>query len=504
VIAGEFMAGRHPALGDRAENRFHAQKAIPELLMVTETVRPGGSTDGGARGVPRKSGVRTSCHKILDPSDVRLEDLPSLTATSFVHHDSGSDGSNEPERLRSEAPVPRPFLLCGVASSIGHTRLDDLEAQARSMSRTQIRSWISRLDATEEVAVLSTCHRVELFLLVRSAEELDRWLTMLPGPGSTWQVREGAELVRHLFRVAAGRESLAQGEVEVRQQVRAARRRIESRHPRPVLNDLFSAAIDAAERVAPPDRPARSIAGEAARTLRGLVDRPAPRVLIIGAGAVGRQVAELLAPTSRVTLAYHLRPPSAPFLRATGVRSIPLEKISEELGTADAIVTAIKSGTPCLRATDLPADRPVVLIDLGMPRNIDPRVRELPLARLVDLEELYSRSSAEGAGGEEARRLDDLADRYSSDLDRRLREVWVQGWLRSVEDVRRAEVDNARRFWGALTLEQEVAVDRLTRRLVTRLFVPPARRLRALPAGPEGDLRRRFAWELLGPDPGEP
>jgi len=400
--------------------------------------------------------------------------------------------------------VPRPFHLCGVASSLGSTSLDDLEVRTRSVSRAQVRTWFSQFDATEEVALLTTCHRVELVLLVRTAVEVERWLEALPGPATSWQVREGPDVVQHLFRVAAGRESLAQGEVEVRQQVRAARRGIESRHPRPVLEGLFSAAIDAAERAASPNRPTRSIAAEAARLLGELVARPTPHVLIVGAGAVGRQVAELLAPTARVTLAYHVRPPSDEFVRASGVRPIPFVHVAEELRTADAVVTAIKTGTPCLRATDLPADRPLVLLDLGVPRNIDPKVRELPLARLVDLEELYSRSSTGLTLGEEDHRVEHLADQYSVDLERQLQEIWVQAWLASVEEVRRAELDNARRFWGALTAEQEAAVDRLTRRLVTRLFVPPARRFRALPPGPEGDRRRRFAWELLRPELGEP
>jgi glutamyl-tRNA reductase len=427
-----------------------------------------------------------------------------VTAIPSLQHGSDPEGSSESEVSQSGDPVPRAYLVVGIASSLESTRLDDLETQARSLSRTQIRTWFSQFDATEEVALLSTCHRVELVLLVRTPSEVGRWLEALPGPPTTWRVREGPELVRHLFRVAAGQESLAQGEVEVRQQVRVAARQVESRHPRPVLVGLLSAAIEAAERIPSTGSPARSIAGAAARTLLALVDRPRPRVLIVGAGAVGRQLAELLAPTARVTLAYHLRPPSDQFVRATGVRPIRFEEVPQELRTADAIVTAIKSGTPCVRAADLPPHRRLVLIDLGMPRNIDPAVRELPLARLVDLEAMYARASTGLAAREETRPLDRLADRYSADLDRRLQEVWLQALLGSVEDARRSELDNARRFWGALTPEQEVAVDRLTRRLVARLFVPPVRRLRALPAGPEGDRRRRFAWELLRPDLGEP
>jgi glutamyl-tRNA reductase len=427
-----------------------------------------------------------------------------VTASSSIPHRPPLDATWTPELRLREEDLPRPLLVYGIASCLGSTPLEVLEERARLLSRAKVRAWFSEFEGTEEAALLSTCHRVELFLLVRAPREVDRWIGALPGPATSWQVREGADVVRHLFRVSAGRESLAQGEAEVRQQVRIARAGIESRHRRPVLAGLFSAAIDAAERAPSSDRPTRSIAAEAVRMLHKLVDRPNPRVLVIGGGTVGRRVAALLAPTARVTLAYHLRPPPDPYVQATQVRPIPFERVAEELRTSDAIVTAIKSGTPCVRAADLPVGHPLTLIDLGVPRNIDPNVRELPLVRLVDLEELYTLSSYGLTRGDEDLRVERLASRYSVDLDSRLREVWVQAWLGAVEAVRRAELENARRFWGTLTPAQEVAVDRLTRRLVARLFAPPARRLRALPAGPEGDQRRRLAWELLRPDPAEP
>ena len=93
---------------------------------------------------------------------------------------------------------------------------------------------------------------------------------------------------------------------------------------------------------------------------------------------------------------------------------------------------------------------------------------------------------------------------FSDELDRDLQGPWVDAWLRSAENVRQSELANARRYWGNLTPEQERAIDRLTHRLVTRLLVPPSRRFRSLPPGPDGDRERRLAFELLRPDPDDP
>ncbi len=412
-----------------------------------------------------------------------------------------------PEPVGRTGPSPTPataptrLRIYGIAADLGSLPLEELERRSRAVTAEQIRTWFSQFPGTREVAVLSTCHRVELVLLARSSSEVDHWLRVLPGSPRTWQVREGSELFLHLFRVAAGRESLALGEAEVRQQVRAAGRSVESRHPRPMLAELFSTAAAAAEETAPSGPSLPSVARVAATLVRELLDRRDPRVLVVGTGAVGRQVAEDLAGAAQITVVYRARPPPSEFLDATGARPVPLDALPAELRSADAVVTAIKSGSPCLPTSELPRDRPLLLVDLGLPRNIDPAVRSLPNVRLVDLEELHARFARSPADSDQDARVARLAGAYWAGVHRRLGEPWVDAWLRSAEAVRREEFANARRFWGALTPEQEAAVGRLTERLVKRLLLPPARRLRSLPAGPDGDRERELALRLLRPDP---
>lgn len=310
--------------------------------------------------------------------------------------------------------------------------------------------------------------------------------------------------MHHLFRVAAGRESLAVGEVEVRHQVETAARSIESRHPRPMLASVLSAALRAAEEVSPARIPAPSVAAVASTSLLELVDLPRPRVLVVGAGAVGSQVVECLASYARVTWVFHREPPAEAFVRSLGVRTVPFSELLAELDRSDVIVTAVKSGQPCLTASELPRDRPVVLVDLGVPRNIDPKVRDLPNVRLVDLEELHASGRSGRASDNLDAQVERLSGRFSEEFEVRLRDTWVDAVLGRAEQIREDELANARRFLGSLTPEQEVAVERLTHRLVVSLLVPAVERLRSLPPGPEGDRQLRLVLEVLRPDPGVP
>lgn len=425
-------------------------------------------------------------------SSFRPDLHPELSRTSA----SSAEGDN---------PEPTCLQLFGLEFSLATAPLDALDTVSRSLDRDRLEAWFPLCTETEEVALLATCHRVELLIVAHSSEEVDRWRRLLPGDQRSWRLRSGREVVRHLFRVAAGRESLAVGEREVRLQVRAAGRSTQSRHPRPILRELFHRAADAADEVAPLVPISCSIAAVAATRVLELAGRPFPRVLVLGAGTVGRQVAELLASSARVTLMYRRRPPDESFLRVTGARAVRSDTLAEELAVSDAVVTAAKSGDRCLGPADLPPDHPLLLVDLGVPRNIDPAVRGTPNVRLIDLENLRSASvTATPSPSDDDAALDTLANRFCDRLDVLALEPWIAAVRRSAEEVREAELTNARAFLGPLSAEQEVAMERLTRRLVARILLPSTEKLRAIPAGPEGDRLRRFALELLRPAPTDP
>lgn len=401
-----------------------------------------------------------------------------------------------------ETPGPsvEPLRLYGLEFSLASASIDQLEEVARGIGRNSLAEQFSAAADTEEVALLSTCHRVELIFIVRTSSALDRWRDVFPGNRARWVVREGPEVVDHLFRVAAGRESLAEGETEIRDQVRGASHRVVSRCPRPVLRSLLEEAASAADHPNPSLR-ARSISQIASDRVAALVPSEGANVLVVGSGTIGRQVVERLAPRFRVTVVFHRQPPTETFLSATRARAVPFDRLREELARADAVVTAAKVGDHELRARDFPSGRPVVVVDLGMPRNVDPDTRQVPNVRLVDLEELYERSRTEWPPTSIDATVTRQARRSYVRLERRMLEPWIDTWRRAAEEVRSAELATAYRFLGELTPAQTAAVDRLTQRLVSRLLLAPTERLRALPTGPAGEAQRRLAVALLDPRP---
>ena len=411
-----------------------------------------------------------------------------------------------PALATSPVPEPRPGLeplrLVGFELSLRTARIELLEEVAKGLDRAWADREFRSRPELQEVALLKTCHRVELWLLLRSSAALPAWRSELERRAPGWTERTGLDAVRHLFYVACGLESLAVGEREIRQQIRSAIGTVQSRHPRPVLRELLGAAVAAADREFPRVDPSRSIAAVAVSRLQQLVGPPFPRVVVVGSGIVGRQIAEMLAPSARVTLVYHRRPPEAGFLRSIGARSAPVDRLTDELAVCDAVVAAAKSGRAVITPPAIPRDRPVVLLDLGVPRNIAPEVRRLPQVRLVDLGDLYGDMPPPAprapAGVEEAAR------EAARTLDQRSLEPWVAALRREIERIRRSELASARPYLGDLTEAQTMAVERLTRRLVGRLLDGPTERIRALSSSPEDDQIRRWALELLSPDPAEP
>jgi glutamyl-tRNA reductase len=410
----------------------------------------------------------------------------------------GADG----EVLGAPA-LPEALVLAGFECSLSTATLDELEAVAAVVGGAWLRQAFSKIPGTEEAVVLATCCRRELFVLSRSSEEAGRWGDVLPGPPGSWRRRDGRAAVHHLFRVATGRESLVVGEKEVRGQVRAAAGGVASRHRRRALRDLLAEAAETADRLVPHVPASRSIAAVAATRLLELTGRPFPRVLVVGSGEVGRQIVELLSASARVTVAYRHRAPEPEFLRSAGARAVRIDAVRPEIAVSDVVVAATKSGSPWLRADDLPPRRPMIVLDLGVPRNVDRSVRELPNVRLVDLAELRPRPGA-AADLPVERQIEEAADRAHDLLAAESLEPWIAAARRNAERAREAELEVARPFLGALTPEQEVAVERLTRRLVDRLLRAPTERLRRLPPGEDGDRLRRFALELLRAEPPPP
>jgi glutamyl-tRNA reductase len=256
-------------------------------------------------------------------------------------------------------------------------------------------------DLATETVVLSTCGRFELyFQAVREvAEDWPARIAELTGvsagllaPGLRTYAED--ETARHLLRVAAGLESPIMGEAHVLGQVREAYlRAMAVRTTGPVLSALFRAAIHTGKRVrteTPLGQAARTYADLALAQVRAGVSAGS-RVVVIGSGTLGWEVAEALAAqgTHALIIVSRHAGRAAALAAQVGAAVADYGQLRDEIQLADAVVACTSGASPVVEAEMLEGRlRPLTVIDLGMPRNVEPAAVEVPHIRLKCLADL--------------------------------------------------------------------------------------------------------------------
>ena len=255
-----------------------------------------------------------------------------------------------------------------------------------------------------EAVVLSTCNRTELYLAREDhVEELAvGTLAELAGDrgddlsAALYRLRDEAAAL-HLFRVAAGLDSLVPGEGEILGQVRTA---FEAGSPGPFLDRLFRQALHAGRRVrletAISESPASVPSAAAALAQQVFDDLSGRRVLVLGAGKMSESTARNLvsrgadvAVVANRTLAH-----GEELARRLGAQAIELEAIGAELEHADVVVSATSASDHVVTRDEVAAalrarkGRPLLLVDLAVPRDLDPTINELDGCFLYDVDDL--------------------------------------------------------------------------------------------------------------------
>ena len=263
----------------------------------------------------------------------------------------------------------------------------------------------------KEVVILSTCNRTELYGVTgeRTADNLSAMEMFIASYHQVAQQEFKAALyrhtdrdvVRHIYRVAAGLDSMLLGESEILGQVREAYRvAMDHGATGRVLNRLFQSALEVGKRIRTETQIATrpmsvAFAGvkQAEALLRGLENQ---RVLIVGAGVTSEQVVKHLcdrgAPQFRI-LNRTLENAKALVARYGG-EVLSWEKLPEVLDWPDLIVSSVSTPEPIISrqmvetAMVARGHRPLMMMDLGVPRNIAVDVREIPNIQLSDIDGL--------------------------------------------------------------------------------------------------------------------
>jgi glutamyl-tRNA reductase len=401
-------------------------------------------------------------------------------------------------------------------------RLSLTEGRAASALRE-----LTDVAGIHEAAAISTCNRTELYLVVSDPVEaestalgvLTRQAEIRPTEllGHLYSLRSG-EAVRHLFRVTAGLDSMILGEAEIQGQVkRAYELALVEGGTGPILNRLFRGALTAGGRardetgISEKNVSIPSVAVELAR--RTLGDLGERRVLVIGAGETAELLARALVSRGVKTVFVANRH----YDRAIGLaerfegNAVRFEELPEQLEQADIVVSATNSPHHIVEHDELEhvmrtrGGRPLLLVDIAVPRDIEPACREIAGVSLHDIDDVQQ-IVARNAGGREAeaRRAERLLDAEQDRFERWLASLEVVPTIaamreRADEIVRRVLTENEGR-WEDLSETDRERLNVMAKAIASRLLHEPTLRMKRSAGSDEAYLYVSALRELFGLD----
>ena len=386
----------------------------------------------------------------------------------------------------------------------------------------------ARQDGTlREGVILSTCNRTEIYALAEDAargrEHLLRFLSEqegLPPAGfeSPLYTCEDEQAVNHLFSVAAGIDSMIVGENEILGQVREAYGLASaSKAIGPVLARLFRKSITVGKRARTETtigRDAISVSYAAVELAKKIFqDLGSCRALVVGAGETSELTLKNLTENGigEVSVINRTRRRAEAIASQCGGRVLGFGRIAQALCSADIVISSTAAPHPVIRAQAveramaLRQQRPLLLVDIAVPRDVDPEVGRIENVHLYD--------------------IDDLEKVVEVNLERRRREIPkvkaiihkeqadFMAWFRALEvlptitslkgraeEIRLAELQKALRRLGPLPEQQRSIVEALSLGIVNKLLHPPIVNLKGRASGQDGRLyamaiRQLFALE---------
>lgn len=384
----------------------------------------------------------------------------------------------------------------------------------------------ARCPAVAEHAVLSTCYRVELYALLEDTVEDARGelIRALAGAHAVDRdllldhlyVHSGDDVARHLARVAAGLDSLVLGEAEILGQVRDAFEEARAAGTAgAALELLFRRAIAAGRRArsetaigANPATASTMALALAAGVLGDLRGRSA---LVVGAGRIGLQTLKAFEGRGirQVAVANRTRARAEELARRFGARVYGLGELGQALVWADVVVTATSAQSPVIgaplvrRAAEERGGRPLVIVDLAVPADVEREAGEVEGVRLFDVDDLRAGLDETMASRlREVPRVEAIVEEEVETFARRYRELEVEPLVaelrRQAEEIRVRELERTLQALGDVDPETSERIEHLSRSLVKKLLHEPTTRLRELAGEGEAEDASALVRELFG------
>jgi glutamyl-tRNA reductase len=420
-----------------------------------------------------------------------------------------------------------------------------LERAALSPERTgKLLADLAASPNVHEAAGLATCNRIEVYA------DVDKFHAALADLSELLAVHTGmalAELtpylyvhydgraVQHLFTVACGLDSMVVGEPQILGQIRTALQLAQEHGTAGrSLNDLVQQALRVGKRAHSEtglDRAGQSVVSvalTAAYEALGVAGPEDVKALIVGAGSMAALAAASLSRTGvRQLVVVNRTHERAEHLAAQyGGVAVPMADLGAVLADADLVVTCtgapgyVLGPTDLMSATGDPAKtaveaapsaptlsgRGLALVDLALPRDVDPEVRDLPGVHLIDLERVAADGSAQAAGAAQeiaaARRIVfDEVEVYAAAQRADAVAPTVAALRVMASDVVRAELERLRGKTPGLDDKARTEVEQTVRRVVDKLLHVPTVRVKQLAGAPGGVSYAEALRELFGLDP---
>lgn len=396
------------------------------------------------------------------------------------------------------------LLLVGVSHRTAPVELRErLDFHARGLEPA-LRAIASRV-ALKEAVVVSTCNRAEVYgVCETTSADRDALVDVISDfhqiERHTLQPHvydaTGLDVARHLFRVAAGLDSLVIGEPQILGQVKEAHAvATHARMSGAVLNRLFHSSFAVGKRVRTETglgSGAVSVSFAAVALAKKIFgDLKGRNVLVIGAGEMGKLTAVHLKSqgVQQVTIVSRTLAHAARTAEAIGGASAsPWEEIDTLMGAADIVITATGAATPILTKARIETvmrprwNRPLFVIDIALPRDVEAAAGEIEQVFLYNIDDLQStvrenlaRRTSEMARAETI--VSEEVSRFGAWIRSRGVIPTVVALRQRFEHVRRAELE---RLTASLPPETRERIDEVTRLVVEKLLLTPTERLKTI------------------------
>ncbi len=392
-----------------------------------------------------------------------------------------------------------PIVVVGVNHSSA-----DVEIRERlSVSPDFVENELSELYSSanmEGCMLLCTCNRVEYYMHGSCPEYLVSALgeyikkkrgVDLDGLGDAVYVKKGEEAVKHLFRVASGADSLVLGEPQILGQVKQAyfhcvQAGVNSR----IIDKLLHKTFSTAKRVRTSTALGRSkvsighlAVDMAAQVFDGLSDK---RCLLLGAGEMAEIVARYFVERGigEILVANRTFERASEIASIYGGAAVHWSKFKEYLPEVDMILTSTASDKPVITKLDVESalrrrkQKPMLFIDIAVPRNCEPSIKSIDNVFLYDLDDFRTvvekhKSEREAALAEAEALINIEVSSFLLTLERMKADPMVRVITERAEQIRRAELERTLKYLENLDEDAVAAIDRMTKSIVKKLLHNP-------------------------------